>query len=116
MRLLFWLLLAGIVYFAARSRARSMQQNLRKSAEFQAHAATRQANGQQSAQQAASQPQAPAEKMVECAHCHVYLPASEALHLSAQRASSPDPQFFCSEEHLRLYVIAATTSSQQPNE
>jgi len=115
MRLLFWLLLAVIVYFAIRSRARSMQQNLRRSAEFQAQAAMRRAGGQQ-ATQAASQPVAPAEKMVECSHCHVYLPTSEAIQSPPQLAPTSERQFFCCEEHLRLHSTAATTSNQQAND
>jgi uncharacterized protein len=106
MRLLVWLLLAVIVYFAIRSRARSMQQNLRRAAEFQAQGA-----GHQSASQATSKPAVPAENMVECSYCHIYLPASEAIQFKA-----PNHQFFCSEEHLHLHSAATVTSNPHPNE
>lgn len=96
MRLLVWLVLGLIVYFALRSKVRLMQENLRKSAQQEFAPQNQEPSRQRSAQ--------PAENMVACAHCHLYLPSSEAVRLS----SSTSEQFFCSEEHLRIH------SSQRP--
>lgn len=97
MRVLIWLVLACLVYFAVRSKVRSMQQNMRESvrAEFEAQAAT---------QKTAA---APAEDMVACTHCHVYLPASEAVKLVTPSTN----QFFCSEDHLRIHNRAPLADS-----
>ncbi len=37
------------------------------------------------------------ESMVSCAHCGIYIPASEAL-------SGPHDQLYCSSEHRALHV------------
>jgi uncharacterized protein len=37
-----------------------------------------------------------AEKMVQCAHCGIHLPASEAI-------SGPDSTIFCSQEHSLMH-------------
>ena len=99
MRVMIWLVLALIVYLALRSKARRMQEDMRNTvrAEFEAQAAT----------EAQNQPQrAPVvvENMVACAHCQIYLPASEAVHLTTPNSELS----FCSEAHLRQY------SSQSP--
>ena len=105
MRVLVWLGLGVLVYLALRSRARTMQQNMRNSmrAEFEA----------QSRAGATSAPPgtravAPAENMVACAYCQVYLPASEALGQSNQH--------FCCEEHSRLFATAAPHRADTPTE
>ena len=89
MRLLVWLGLALVVYLALKSKARSMQEKMRKAAEFEAQAAS------QPAQRSAGA----VENMVACAHCQLYLPASEAIHLTTPSSEL----FFCSEAHLRLH-------------
>lgn len=87
MKLLMWLLLGVLVYWALRSQMK------RKHTEFRQHQ-TRQAN-----HAAAHSP--PVENMVTCAYCQIYLPASEAIH-----QTSTD-QYFCSEEHARLHAHPA---------
>ena len=105
MRVLIWLALALIVYLALKSKARRMQENMRNAvrAEFEAQAAS-QAN---QANQANQRPNAPAENMVACAHCQIYLPASEAVHLTTPNSEL----FFCSEAHLRLHSSQSPPSS-----
>ena len=77
-RILFWIALAVLVYFAVRSK-------LRSSGFFSASSA-----GKPSAKSAAGQ----IEAMACCAHCHVYFPISESL-----RADGED---YCSQAHVRL--------------
>lgn len=48
---------------------------------------------------AATKPGDAAERMVRCAHCGVYLPASESI-------TSPSGKVFCSEEHRLQHVNA----------
>ncbi len=105
MRALIWLILALIVYLALRSKARSMQDNMRNAvrAEFEAQAASQAQN--QTRQQRAS---VPVENMVACAHCQIYLPASEAVHLTTPQSEL----FFCSEAHLRLHSSQSGPSDQ----
>ena len=94
MRLLIWLALAVIVFFAIRSKLRSMRDNMRNAAkaEFEAQADIQ------------KQASAPPENMVACAYCQIYLPASEAVKVVTPSSS----QFFCSEDHLRLHAGGAT--------
>jgi len=108
MRVMIWLILALIVYLAIKSKARRMQENMRNAvkAEFEAQAA----NQDQAQQTQARQPRnsVPVENMVACAHCQIYLPASEAVHLT-----TPDSElFFCSEAHLRLHSSQSGPSNQ----
>lgn len=91
MRLLIWLIFFLVIFLAVKSRMRSMQENLRKS--------VREEFEKQSAGMAAQHPAAKAEDMVACAHCGVYLPASEAVSL----VTPSSRQFFCSEVHLKAY-------------
>lgn len=93
MKLLVWLVLVAVVYLAIRSKARRMRENLRNAvnAEFEARAATQKESS------------APAENMVACTYCHIYLPASDALNLVTPSAT----HYFCSEEHLRLHHKAS---------
>jgi len=88
MRLLVWLVLAVLVIFAIRSKARGVQANLRGTKDFDAEAAM------------PKQQSAPVENMVACAQCHLYLPASEALHAVTPSADL----YFCSEDHRRLHA------------
>ena len=74
MRILFWIALALLVYFAIRSKLRAMTPK----------------DG--APRPAATLPDG--EAMACCAHCHVYFPASEAV-----RADGLD---YCSPGHVRL--------------
>lgn len=77
MRLLFWLALIVLVWFAIRSRIKS---NLRKM-EAQQNLPRTQDPGREG------------EQMLMCAHCKIYFPASEAVHDAASGLA------FCSEAH-----------------
>lgn len=95
-RILFWVGLICLVVFAIRSKIRSAQQ--RQEQKFRA--------AQQQAQQ--NQPGGPAgyraraaetalveaETMLECAHCGVFFPASEAVRF--------DGAIYCSKAHAAL--------------
>lgn len=96
MKLLVWLVLAVIVCLALRSKARSIRAGLRSGPDGMGARA-----GARSTMQKTSD--APAERMIDCAYCHIYLPVSDALKL----ASPSGNHYFCSEEHLRLHSGAA---------
>jgi uncharacterized protein len=102
MRFLLWLVLGLIVYFALRSKVRSMRETMREAVKAEMDAAVAAQNQQR--------PPIPAENMVACAHCHLYLPASEAIHLQTPTSE----QFFCCEEHLRSHAMRATPSDTTP--
>lgn len=102
MRLLLWLVLGLIVYFALRSKARSMRDTMRGAVKAEMDAAAAAQNQQR--------PPMPAENMVACAQCQLYLPASEAIHLQTATAE----QFFCCEEHLRSHAMRSTPSDKTP--
>ena len=84
MRVLFWLGLIALVYFALRSKwqaaARNMQQKSPPST-------------------AVAEDKHPAEKMLVCAHCAVYFPASEAV----QSVIGEQTLVFCSNSHQQQY-------------
>ncbi len=73
MRILFWIALAVVVYFAVRSKLRSMIPK----------------DGQGGPGRAIE-----GEPMARCAHCHVHFPVSESV-----RADGLD---YCSPTHVRL--------------
>jgi len=100
MRLLIWLALALIVYFAIRSKIRSMREEMRASVKSEFEAASASQNQQRAA--------VPAENMVACGYCQLYLPASEAIHLQTPTSA----QFFCCEEHLRMHATQPGTSNK----
>lgn len=86
MRLLVWLALGLLVYFALRSK----------------RSASRHASGTQHHQKpphpgrsGEQDSQASAETMVSCAHCGIYIPASEAISQSGR--------VFCSDAHRLLH-------------
>lgn len=91
MRLMVWLGLALIVFLAIRSKARSFRQNLHDAANknFQSDPVFVRPD----------QSSVPAENMVACAYCQIYLPCSEALKLVVANSE----HFFCNEEHLKTY-------------
>jgi hypothetical protein len=93
MRVLIWLLFILIVFLAVKSRLKAMQQDIRNAAreEFEA--------------QAKQRPAAPTENMVACAHCNVYLPASEAV----QMVTPSSQHYFCSEAHLKALSHSPAT-------
>jgi uncharacterized protein len=80
-RILFWILLIGLVAFAVRAKIKAGR--------------TRQQQAMR--QQQRQQPQAPLaeiEDMAQCAYCGIHFPASEAV-----RAEGHD---YCSPGHVRL--------------
>jgi uncharacterized protein len=84
MRLLVWLVLGLLVYFALRSKLRSSS-HPSSTPRQQAHSGQANDHGTQ----------AGAETMVSCAHCGMYIPASEAISQSGRS--------YCSDEHRLLH-------------
>ncbi|MCD6026238.1 MAG: hypothetical protein K0R08_757 [Solimicrobium sp.] len=92
MKLLFWLLLGVIVYWALRkqtlhkpaqrSQTKFDPKNLRKTATTPFRPSS-----------------APVENMVECSYCQIYLPASEAIQVK----SLSSEHYFCTKEHAKLH-------------
>lgn len=80
LRILFWLILGGLVYFALRKKFQSLQAEQREQVEQQRKAET----------------STEVESMLVCAHCGTYFPASEAV-------KDAGGQVFCSQEHQRLH-------------
>lgn len=78
MKLLAWLVLALLVIYAVRKK---MKAALR----------------QPPPQQAQRPPEVEGESMISCAHCGIYIPASEAL-------AGPQGQLYCSPEHRALHA------------
>ena len=78
-RAVFWILLAGLIYFAVRAKLR---------------AAARKGSMHVPPQERSAPPAAAIENMTSCAHCGLHFPASEALHA--------DGRDYCSPAHLRL--------------
>jgi uncharacterized protein len=85
MRLLVWLALGLLVYFALRSTL--------SSSGHATSARQQQPQPGQAGEQGGSQ--AGAETMVSCDHCGVYIPASEAISQAGHT--------FCSDEHRLLH-------------
>jgi uncharacterized protein len=80
-RILFWLALALLVYFAIRSK---LKQSQRRQQQEQ-----RQQWEQQQQQRASARQVAPPEAMLCCAHCGVYFPASENVPAGGRDYCSP---------------------------
>ncbi|MFT5589721.1 MAG: hypothetical protein ACI9ZF_001899 [Bradyrhizobium sp.] len=78
MRFLAWLVLVVVVIYVVRKKMTAAMRPPPASAEQ----ARRSVEG---------------ESMVSCAHCGIYIPASEAL-------SGPHDQLYCSPEHRALHV------------
>ncbi|MBB3220683.1 PP0621 family protein [Pseudoduganella umbonata] len=81
-RILFWLALALLVYFAIRSKLKQSQRRQQQQWEEQQRAQQRQA---QSASREVAQPEA----MLRCAHCGVHFPASENVPANGRDYCSP---------------------------
>lgn len=77
-KLLFWVVTILVILVAMRLLARASAAKQRRAQ----HAETRRAVPRRYAD------------MVQCAHCHVHLPKSEALYLLGD--------YWCSDEHARL--------------
>ena len=109
-----WLALGFLVYFALKSKSRTMQDNGRSSRPGWSHredgtgsASSRQADsGNASAAEAlfgsvagtrAGVARKAAEEMVQCAHCQLYVPVSEAV--SGRVGADAVLLHFCCEEH-----------------
>ena len=84
MKLLVWLILLLLIVLAVRSKVRGLRKTFVKA-------------GQAGSRQGAVPQVGPAENMVACAHCQLYLPASEALFSD----TNGERQYFCCQEHLR---------------
>lgn len=80
MRMLFWIALALLVYFVVRSKWRALRHRQQQEQQEQAR---RQTEALESG-----------EPMASCAHCHMYFPASEAVHAEGLE--------YCSSAHARL--------------
>ena len=78
-RILFWILLAGLVVMAIRAKLKGLGARQRPPLDGEA---PRQA------------PVAEIENMTQCAHCGIHFPASEAVHA--------DGHDYCSPGHVRL--------------
>jgi uncharacterized protein len=81
-RLLFWLALALLVYFAIRSKLKGAQRRQQQLWE-------QQQREQQRQQQATQRELVPSEAMLRCAHCGVYFPASENVPAGGRDYCSP---------------------------
>jgi uncharacterized protein len=88
-RILFWLALALLVYFAIRSKLKQSQRR-------QQHEQRQQWELQQR-QRASARQVAPPEAMLQCAECHTYFPASEAL-------TAADGATYCCDQHRRRHA------------
>ena len=76
-RIVFWVLLAVLIYFAVRSKLRAAARKQRM------HVPPQQ-----------SAPPVAIENMTSCAHCGLHFPVSEAVHA--------DGRDYCSPGHVRL--------------
>lgn len=88
MKLLMWLVLAVLVILAIRKKAKPLTQDSMRSRNAET---TSDASSFDMPATAA----APVETMVCCAHCQIYLPASEAV--------IREPQTYCSSAHADLH-------------
>ena len=84
MKLLVWLALLLLIVLAVRSKVRGLRKAFDKT-------------GQTGTRQGQAPQLGPAENMVACARCQLYLPASEALFSDTHG----ERQYFCCQEHLR---------------
>ncbi len=82
-RILFWILLIGLVVMAIRSKLKGPGARQRPPHEWK--------NAEEPRRQ---QPVAEIERMTRCAHCGIHFPASEAVHA--------DGHDYCSPGHVRL--------------
>lgn len=80
-RILFWLALALLVYFAIRSKLKQSQKRQQQQWEQQQR--------EQQRQQSAQRQVAPPEAMLCCAQCGVYFPASENVPAGGRDYCSP---------------------------
>lgn len=85
-RLLFWVLLGGLIYFALRKKWRNTIAPAQRDSRPESTSVLDQSG---------------AEKMLVCAHCAVYFPASEAVIVHGK---DNQQQVFCSQEHQHLHT------------
>jgi uncharacterized protein len=78
-RIVFWILLIGLVVMAVRAKLKALQRDARDAAPPPAQRPA---------------PVAEIESMTQCAHCGIHFPASEAVHA--------DGHDYCSPGHVRL--------------
>ena len=88
MKLLMWLVLAVLVILAIRKKARPLTQDSMRSRNAETTSGT-------SSFDMPATTATPAETMVCCAHCQIYLPASEAVIRGQQT--------YCSSAHADLH-------------
>lgn len=81
-RVLFWLALALLIYFAIRSKLKAAQR--RQQQQFQQQEEQRREQQRQTQQKAVQ-----AEAMLRCAHCGVHFPASENVPAGGRDYCSP---------------------------
>lgn len=81
-RILFWILLIGLVVLAVRAKLKALSARQRA-----------RDDGQQ-AHRPANEAPLEIETMTQCAHCGIHFPASEAVHA--------DGHDYCSPGHVRL--------------
>lgn len=81
-RILFWILLIGLVVLAVRAKLKALSARQRAS------------DADQQARRQANEAPAQIETMTQCAHCGIHFPASEAVHA--------DGHDYCSPGHVRL--------------
>lgn len=94
-KFLMWMALAALVIFAIRSKIRQAQKRYQDQFRQQQQAANPQPQPAQTYKaRAAAQAANDAEVMLQCAHCGVFFPASEAV-----RANGRD---YCSAAHAAL--------------
>ncbi|KFI05878.1 PP0621 family protein [Massilia sp. BSC265] len=78
-RIVFWILLIGLVVFAIRAKLKGLSARQQPPLD---------------AQPRRQPPPAEIETMTQCAHCGIHFPASEAVHA--------DGHDYCSPGHVRL--------------
>ncbi len=99
MRFLFWLALIGLIYFALRSKWQAAQRKAKQAAppEQQANIVKRQVSS---------------ERMLECAHCAVYFPESEAVRVPSD-VDGAEELVFCCSQHQQQYQQHAQQQAQK---
>ena len=96
MKVLMWLGLFVLVYWALKSRA--LQHKTKEELKHHKHTIWRHDDSNSTLK---APPVAPSETMVMCAYCQIHVPISEAIHQT--------PHYFCCQEHVALYAHMPTS-------
>jgi len=99
MKLLVWLLLGLLVYWALRSQIKRNQQRRNPTRSGSARDSSARGSAPSSAQPSPNS-STPIENMVACSYCQIYLPASEAIRL----VTASTEHYYCSTEHAELHA------------